>query len=317
MKLTKKITFLIFTFLFAFSLNAQETKKRIAVLPFENGEGVTAGEAKYLTERVRSSLISSGRFEVISNDQIENMMKIESKKQGIGPGSCNTEKCLIDLGNALECEKMLVGTAMGAFGEFAINGKILDVVSQQYEKSVDVRIDNKSKFPDAAQEVVNKITDGYDGGESFEVSGPTGPATYMGMIWRSFILPGWGHVYANEKRGYIYMGLYAAVGGAYLWSHFNYASKKDAYDAAGADTVESAYDAANSAMNLRGYLSYTFLAVAATALTDIFITGKNYAGYTSAMQFHNREKFSFQNSVKFVSKNISEEYYNFKIHKPF
>ena len=90
----------------------------------------------------------TGIFEVISNDQIEQMMSIKSTKQAVGAGSCNTEACIIDLGNALECEKMLAGKAAFAFGEYSITAKFLDVVMQKYEMSAESKTRDKDDFPD-------------------------------------------------------------------------------------------------------------------------------------------------------------------------
>ncbi|MDH5719452.1 MAG: hypothetical protein OEZ13_02410 [Spirochaetia bacterium] len=140
------------------AVEAQEEKKRIAVLPFEYGGGLTEDEAAWLTDSIRTALIGTDKYEVISNDQIENMMKLEAKKQGVGSGSCSSEQCIIDLGNALECEKVLTGKASGAFGVFSITGKILDVVAQKYEKAQEVTIKNKNDFPQAAQDMVRKLT---------------------------------------------------------------------------------------------------------------------------------------------------------------
>ncbi|MDH5721266.1 MAG: hypothetical protein OEZ13_11735, partial [Spirochaetia bacterium] len=149
----------ILVFFLSGSMYAQDTeKKRIAVIPFKHGGGITKEEALYLTDKVRNALIASKAYDVISNDQIETMMQVEAQKQGVGSGSCSSEKCMIDLGNALESEKMLVGSASGAFGEYSISAKILDVVTQQYEEAADLSIADKSEFPQAAKELVSKIT---------------------------------------------------------------------------------------------------------------------------------------------------------------
>ncbi|MDH5717913.1 MAG: hypothetical protein OEZ22_09775 [Spirochaetia bacterium] len=264
-----------------FSINAQEIKKRIAVMPFDFSGAITKDEAKYLTEKVRSALIQTRQYEVISNDQIETMMQVEAKKQGVGPGSCSTEQCIIDLGNALECEKMLVGSAGEAFGEYSINAKVLDVVLQQYENAADVSVASKNDFPKAAKDVVAKLT-----GESYD----SGGISYTGMIWRNALAPGWGHLYAGQKRGYVYMGLFAATGGAFLWSHLNYTSKKEEYSKAESD-FDAKYDAADGAHILRGYMSYALISVITAAVTDIAITGGSYKNQT----------FFYKPSINFYS----------------
>ncbi|MDH5721641.1 MAG: hypothetical protein OEZ13_13630 [Spirochaetia bacterium] len=66
LKILRTLIF-ISAFFMTFSIQAQENKIRIAVLPFEHSDGVTASEAAYLTEAVRNTLIRTGIFEVISN----------------------------------------------------------------------------------------------------------------------------------------------------------------------------------------------------------------------------------------------------------
>ncbi|MDH5718546.1 MAG: hypothetical protein OEZ22_13045 [Spirochaetia bacterium] len=257
----------ILILLISIPINAEEPKKRIAVMPFDFSGNITKDEAKYLTEKVRSALIQTRKYEVISNDQIETMMAVEAKKQGVGPGSCSSEQCIIDLGNALECEKMLVGSAGEAFGEYSINAKVLDVVLQQYENAADVSVASKNEFPTAAKEVVKKIT-----GENYESSGDI---SYTGMLWRNALVPGWGHLYANQTRGYIYLALFAGAGGAFIWSHLNFTSKQDDYKNA-IDDFDAKYETANSANSLRAYMSYAFISVIAAAVTDIAISGGSY-----------------------------------------
>jgi hypothetical protein len=133
-------------------------KPRIVVLPFQVGQGISVPEALYLTDIVRSGLIETGKYHVISNDQMEAQLKIIQKKQQIGSGSCTSEKCIIDLGNALECEKMIVGYTSGAFNEFIISVTMFDVVKQNYLMAKSVRIKNKNEFPDAAGKIVELIS---------------------------------------------------------------------------------------------------------------------------------------------------------------
>jgi len=130
------------------------TKRRVAVINFQHGKGVTEQEAAYLTERIRAGLVKSKVFEVISNDQINTMIKTVELKQKLGDGNCNSTDCLIDLGNALQCELMLVGNVAGAFGEFAISVKLMSVAQQKYIRAEDVQISKKEKFPDAARKIV-------------------------------------------------------------------------------------------------------------------------------------------------------------------
>jgi hypothetical protein len=321
-KSSRKIIFLLIFFFLAATAFAQE-RPRVAVMPFEAGNDISKPEAGYLTDLIRTGLIKNGKFDIISNDQLEQMLKTKQQKQQVGSGSCTSEKCIIDLGNALECEKMIVGGAAGAFGEFTINVKMLDVVKQKYDMAESVTIKNKNEFPDAARRIV------------FLLSGRTGQADVSmqkekenkeriekerlekeeaekqrieeetlakekalqkqkaleriislnqekgvnrtGMLWRSLVVPGWGHYYTNLNRGFVYSGLWAGIGGAFLWSHMNYNSKNDAYNSAtDSAKFDSLYNDSNSAYKLRGYLSFAFIGIYVAALSDIFLTGNRY-----------------------------------------
>jgi len=160
----RKALFILFLLSYSiFPVIAEEgssSRPRLAVMPFTAGEGITKKEAIYITETVRTSLIKTGKYEVISNDQLQTMMKTKAIKQKLGKGTCNTDSCIIDLGNALECEKMLVGSAGGAFGEFSIKVKVLNVVRQEYENAEEVVLQNKRQFPNGAREIVQRLTGG-------------------------------------------------------------------------------------------------------------------------------------------------------------
>jgi len=102
--------------------------------------------------------------------------------------------------------------------------------------------------------------------------------SYFGMIWRSAAAPGWGHLYAGEWRGWLYLGAWAATGAGFLITYLNSNSKQQDYDDATAD-FDSKYDAANSARKLTGYVSFAFVGVYLAALTDILITGRGFSSY--------------------------------------
>jgi len=300
-----KLSFIALLLLFflvpAFS---QEVKKRIAVMPFEYGGGVTKEEALFLTDRVRIALIKTGSFDVISNDQLEAMVKIKEKKQGIGSGSCNTEQCIIDLGNALECEKMMVGSAAGAFGEFVISGKILDVVTQQYELAENITIKEKSEFSEASTELISLLIDQYaDEEENKSVVS----VTYTDMLWRTALIPGWGHIYASQTRGWIYLGFFTLSSAIFGYYAYDTSVKKTDYLKA-ADQLQTRYDTYNNASKMRAYSSWVLIAIYSASLTDILISGKKY----SLPHKNSRGTFAFQLDIFNLKEN---QEFLFKISK--
>ncbi|MDH5720601.1 MAG: hypothetical protein OEZ13_08260 [Spirochaetia bacterium] len=470
----KVFIFYIFsTLLVSHGFSENKAPKRIAVLPFSHDKSVSKKETDYLTEKVRTALIQTGIYDVISNDQIENMMNMQAKKQAVGSGSCMTDQCIIDLGNALESEKILVGNILEAFGQYTINAKILDVAEQKYEKAEEVTIVNKKQFPNAAESLVAKLSgkevkdpeklvnrrvlildfvntqkedkynylavsipdafldplqntgtfelmnrnlwqkqvkekkydieEAYDedvavefgqkaradvvvigsfsvvGGKmqmvskAVEVSSErvmvsktertdidsnmfeaiehlankmsqemknklpplpqkviekirivgSGPVTYGGMLWRTALIPGWGHLYAYQKRGYAYLGLWAAVGGAFIWSHFDYTKKLEAYEStlsSSEDDYINNYNAANDANKMRAYISYACIGVFTIVLTDILITGGRYAQmkYVDSKLKTRAEIFPDFNILRRIYKsNFQENIYNLGVKKLF
>jgi hypothetical protein len=315
----KRILCLCVSYALLFSANYTLTaaeKPRVAVMPFQAGMGVSQPEANYLADRVRTGLIETGIFEVISNDQLDQMLKTKQTKQEVGAGSCTSEKCVIDLGNALECEKMIVGTAAGAFEEFTISIKLLDVVKQKYELAKEISLKSKNEFPDAARKIVKMIAEAKspeltqkepvkpvpekkpDESVTMTTTGLTNIG-YGGMLWRSLLLPGWGHVSSNQSRGYLYGSLWAGIGGAFLWSHLNYTQKNDEYLGAQSD-FDSKFDSKNNAFKLRGYFSFAFLGVYLFTISDMAFSGKTYASTN-----RNTASTGLQMNMLFGSENVS------------
>jgi hypothetical protein len=297
----KKIIISILIFIFPITAFSQE-RLRIAVMPFSAGSGVSKPEANYLTDRVRTGLIKTGKFDVISNDQIQAMMKTKQTKQEVGAGSCTSEKCIIDLGNALECEKMIVGSAAGAFKEFAISIKMLDVVKQKYDLAEEITLKSKDQFPDAAREIIKMLANKQSKSSiSFsdkkdDTSVVSGPVTYTGLLWRSLLIPGWGHIYSDQTRGYAYGGLFVITGGLFLWSQLDYSSKQSAYsDAKPGANFDQLHTDANNAHKFLGLMSWAFLATYVVVLGDAFIFGGSNVATSSAMmsRVQKKEPYSF------------------------
>jgi TolB-like protein len=290
----KKIIILI-SLIFIYSSLFSASKTRVAVLPFENLAGITSEEAKYLTDRVRTELIKTKRFEIVSNDQLNTMMKTKKLKQLIGEGTCRTDSCVIDLGNALECEKMVVGSISKAFKEYSINGKILDVVRQKYEGAEEVVIKNKDNFPGAATELVHRLLGGmprkYVRSKSNIQTDPAGQelSLYSTMIWQTLFLPGWGHITGNQTRGWYYASAWLLAGTLFFVSHFTYTSYKNDYTTAKAD-FNSKYNTANTWHQVRGITSWALIGLYVLVNLDIIIFGGNY----KSTQFLNSSLYSDQ-----------------------
>lgn len=274
--------FWIFLFLANPALMADTTRKlpRLTVLPVQAGSGIEEREAEYMTEKIRAGLINSGHFEVLSNDQMRQMIQVKKLKQALGKGSQYRQENVIDLANALESEKMVVGYMAGAFGEYTLNVRMLDARSQKYIIAQELSLREKSEFPAAARKIVNIMLTRLNLDTAEEPAGVEKyeKITNSGLVLRTLAVPGWGHIYGNRSRGWLYSVLWAAAGGAFAYFHIDYTNKRGEYlDAT--SNFDSSYDAANQARKTRGYASYAFLAVYAITWLDLLISRDDITNY--------------------------------------
>lgn len=117
----------------------------------------------------------------------------------------------------------------------------------------------KNKLPPLEQRIIIKET----------------PVTYSGIIWRSAIIPGWGHYYAKSWRSYLYFGLWLGSASAFGYFVYDTADKKSIYEKADSGLQEK-YDAYNEASKNRAVFSYVFAGVYVLAIADAILFGKKY-----------------------------------------
>jgi len=270
--------------------------RRVLVLDFYNVQ--KKKDLEYLEisipEAYLEPLQKTGKFELMNRQIWKKMLK---KKQYTKEDSFDDDKAQ-EIGAAAEADVVVIGKFIVIGNKLEMQGKAIEMRSGRVAVSrtelgktdgtmfesinnlaVKMSDEMSSALPPLPQKIIYQDRVKYKDKEKEPEPVPQKETakeiTYGGMIWRSFIFPGWGHVYAEQKRGWVYMGLFAGTGGAFIWSHFNYKSKQDTYSNATSD-FDSKYDAANSAYKLRGYLSFAFIGVTAIILGDIFITGPRY-----------------------------------------
>ncbi|MDH5721586.1 MAG: hypothetical protein OEZ13_13345 [Spirochaetia bacterium] len=114
----------------------------------------------------------------------------------------------------------------------------------------------------------------------------SGKITYTGMIWRTALIPGWGHTYAIQKRGYLYMAFWAASAGVFGYFAYDTAAKKEIYEGeTSLVEIEKKYDAYNSSFKMQGYSFYVLISAYVFALSDIAIFGKGYSSKSQKLGF--------------------------------
>ncbi len=140
-----------------YEISTKYGKQRIAIMNFKGGRVISNDEAKYLTDTVRTGLIKTDLFDVVTNDQIAEMIKMEEIREVFGT-DCESKNCQINLGRALECKYVVVGSIQHAFKQYSIAVKILNVTDQKYLHAEEISVGDKNQLPVAARKVVDLIT---------------------------------------------------------------------------------------------------------------------------------------------------------------
>lgn len=119
---------------------AQSRTVRVAVLDLK-GEGVSASEARTLTDRFRSEMVRTNIFTVLERNQMDAVLE----EQGFQQSGCVSDECMVEIGRLIGVQAM-AGGSIGKIGQtYTIDirlievetGKILRTVSEDYKGSVD------------------------------------------------------------------------------------------------------------------------------------------------------------------------------------
>ena len=95
-----------------------------AVLTFEAGEGISAGQAKFLTDRFSILLAQAGKYDVIARSRMTEILKTAEFNRG---GQCSASECAVEAGQLLQVRYMIFG-AVGKFGNlYSLTTSLVDV----------------------------------------------------------------------------------------------------------------------------------------------------------------------------------------------
>ncbi len=115
------------------SLPAQVQKRNYAVIGLKNAEGVTAGEAEIIADRLRIELFNTGRVNMMERDQMQEILSEQGFQQS---GACTDEACMIEIGQLLGVERLISGS-IGKLGSmFLLNFRAIDVQTARIIKVV-------------------------------------------------------------------------------------------------------------------------------------------------------------------------------------
>ena len=128
-----------------FLLSSLFAREYIAIIDFE-GIGISENEARVLTQRLTSEMISLELYQVLERSEMKRLLS-EQKFQYSG---CVDTKCAVELGKMLGAKYMVVVTISKLGKTFTLDSRLISVeTSEAYgsgQYSTDVSIDNLIKY---------------------------------------------------------------------------------------------------------------------------------------------------------------------------
>ncbi len=113
------------------------TRSKIAVLDLQD-QGVGSEVASLLTGVVSTRLSEIGIFDVISRDDVRNMLTHEQDKMLIG---CSDASCYVDIGGVLGAQYLIAGSVGLVGKKYVVGLQRIDMDKKKVEKRVDRQFD--------------------------------------------------------------------------------------------------------------------------------------------------------------------------------
>ncbi len=136
-----KLTFLLsfsLILLMSYSTVLAQEKEAIAVLDFESF-GISVYEAQSLTNRSRSLLVRTGKYQVVERGRMDEILN----EQGFQQSGCTSEECIIEVGQLLGVKYMLAGSIGMVGSTYTIDIRIIDIESGKIFKTASHDIEGK------------------------------------------------------------------------------------------------------------------------------------------------------------------------------
>jgi hypothetical protein len=130
-----------------------QEKLRVAIMDF-SGEDVTAGDAKKVSDLIRTEMINTGQYTIIERNEMGKILK----EQGFSMTGCTDVSCAVQAGKLLSARKMMVGTVMKLDESLVINGRIIDVERGTADFAQKEISQSRKDLVRAVDAFVNRIT---------------------------------------------------------------------------------------------------------------------------------------------------------------
>jgi hypothetical protein len=191
-----------------------QRKISIAVLELD-AAGVSKAEAQVISDRLRSDLFSTNKFDVLERNKMNEILT----EQGFQQTGCTSDECAVEVGKLIGVRLMIAGR-IGKIGNlFTINSRIIDVESGKVLRTaVD---DCRCPIEDVLTKSISKVANILAGTtqqeyqqrqnqlrerKMFEMKDQMKSPAYASIT--GFVLPVVGHLHigktSNTVRGVIY-----------------------------------------------------------------------------------------------------------------
>ncbi|MBI4979709.1 MAG: hypothetical protein HZC28_19685 [Spirochaetes bacterium] len=135
---------------------AAQNDIRLGVLDFQAGAGVAAGDAKTITDILRSELVSSKQYLLVEREKVDKIMS----EQGFQNSGCTESECAAKVGKLLNIQKMLFGTVSKLGTKYYVIANMISVETAAVERSVKKSIDTFDGVEQACKEMSAELIGG-------------------------------------------------------------------------------------------------------------------------------------------------------------
>jgi hypothetical protein len=139
----KLIIAVIFSTLFITRADADDTvtvpsKWNVAVLNLKAADGVTAGEAEIISDRLRAELFNTGNVTIMERSEMKQILAEQGFQQS---GACSDEACMVQTGKLLGVQQIIAGSIGKVGSMYLINLRMFDVTTGKLVRAISRNLD--------------------------------------------------------------------------------------------------------------------------------------------------------------------------------
>ena len=102
-----------------------------AVLDLDAKEGVSAGVVSTVTDYLRTQLVKTNKFNIVTRENMESILK----EQQFQLSGCTSQECIVQMGQLLGVRNMFTGSIGKVGSTYIINLKLINVQSGKIDKA--------------------------------------------------------------------------------------------------------------------------------------------------------------------------------------